>query len=92
MSGASGSADIGSTPFATKIDLVRHVDYVHINPVKHGLVDRVHDWAPSSFHRHVELDNYSADWQAINRMMAAITESGDREEMGFRKGSTHLTG
>src|SRR5438093_9968968 len=33
-------------------DFVRHVDYVHINPVKHGLVPRVRDWALSSFHRH----------------------------------------
>lgn len=45
-----------------EIDLVRHVDYVHINPVKDRLVDRVRDWAPSSFHRHVELGNYPADW------------------------------
>jgi len=35
---------------------------VHINPAKHGLVDRVRDWAPSSFHRHVELGNYPAYW------------------------------
>jgi putative transposase len=40
----------------------RHVDYVHINPVRHGLVDRVRDWAPSSFHRRVELGNYPPDW------------------------------
>ena len=43
-------------------DYARHIDYVHINPVKHGLVDRVCDWAASSFHRHVELGNYSSDW------------------------------
>jgi putative transposase len=43
-------------------DYARHIDYVHINPVKHGLVKRVHDWAPSSFHRHVELGIYPADW------------------------------
>jgi putative transposase len=40
-----------------EIDFVRHIDYVHINPVKHGLVDRLRDWAPSSFHRHVRLGN-----------------------------------
>ncbi|MCP3406790.1 transposase [Bradyrhizobium sp. CCGB01] len=45
-----------------EVDFARHVDYVHINPVKHRLVDRVRDWAPSSFHRHVELGNYPADW------------------------------
>jgi putative transposase len=43
-------------------DYARHIDYVHINPVKHGLVNRVRDWAPSSFHRHVELGIYSTDW------------------------------
>jgi putative transposase len=25
-------------------DLARHVDYIHYNPVKHGLVSRVSDW------------------------------------------------
>ena len=32
-------------------DLARHIDYVHFNPVKHGLVQRVRDWPYSSFHR-----------------------------------------
>jgi len=44
------------------VDFARHVDYVHINPVKHGLVNRVRDWPPSSFHRHVKLGNDPADW------------------------------
>jgi putative transposase len=44
------------------VDFARHVDYAHINPVKHGLVNRVRDWAPSSFHRHVKLGNYPVDW------------------------------
>ena len=43
-------------------DFERHVDYVHINPVKHGLVGRVRDWLPSSFHRMVRLGIYPADW------------------------------
>src|SRR6185369_4329424 len=34
-------------------DMARHVDYVHINPVKHGLVKRVSDWRWSTFHRYV---------------------------------------
>lgn len=40
----------------------RHVDYVHVNPVKHGLVARVIDWPYSSFHRYVEQGVYSANW------------------------------
>jgi len=43
-------------------DLARHVDYVHINPVKHGLVQRVRDWPHSSFHRMVKLGIYPEDW------------------------------
>jgi len=43
-------------------DLQRHVDYVHYNPVKHGLVGRPSDWPFSSLHRHVRLGAMSADW------------------------------
>src|SRR5438105_4582454 len=31
-------------------DFVRHIDYIHYNPVKHRLVTRVRDWPHSSFH------------------------------------------
>jgi putative transposase len=43
-------------------DYRRHVDYVHINPLKHGLVRRVQDWPYSSFHRDVRTGLYPADW------------------------------
>jgi putative transposase len=43
-------------------DLARHVDYVHINPMKHGLVKRVRDWPYSSFHQMVRLGIYPEDW------------------------------
>ena len=43
-------------------DFTRHVDYIHINPVKHGLTGRVCDWAPSSFHHYVMLGVYPIDW------------------------------
>jgi REP-associated tyrosine transposase len=43
-------------------DYAVHVDYVHINPVKHGLVPCVRDWLHSSFHRCVEQGVYSPDW------------------------------
>ncbi|MCL2829502.1 MAG: transposase [Betaproteobacteria bacterium] len=45
-----------------EIDFARHIDYIHINPVKHGLVGRVCDWAPSSFHHFVKRGIYPADW------------------------------
>ncbi len=43
-------------------DFERHVDYIHINPVKHGHTTRVADWPFSSFHRWVRLGVYPEDW------------------------------
>lgn len=45
-----------------KHDLKRCVDYLHVNPLKHGLVERVCDWPWSSFHRYVERGEYTVDW------------------------------
>ncbi len=43
-------------------DFERHVDYVHFNPVRHGLVSRVRDWPHSSFHRYVQHGLLPDDW------------------------------
>jgi putative transposase len=43
-------------------DYRAHMDYVHINPVKHGLVRRVTEWPYSTFHRWVRQGIYPADW------------------------------
>ncbi len=43
-------------------DYRRHVDYVHVNPLKHGYVRRVRDWPYSTFHRYVEAGIYPVDW------------------------------
>ena len=43
-------------------DYQRHVDYTHVNPLKHGLVKRVSDWPHSTFHRYVAKGIYSGDW------------------------------
>lgn len=43
-------------------DMERHVDYIHINPLKHGYVSRVADWPHSSFHRYVRHGLLPADW------------------------------
>ncbi|MCD4825227.1 MAG: transposase [Phycisphaerae bacterium] len=40
-------------------DLKRCVDYIHYNPVKHGLVDCVEDYPWSSFHRFAKMEEYS---------------------------------
>jgi len=43
-------------------DYAAHVDYVHINPFKHGHVRQVSDWPYSSFHRFVAAGIYPLDW------------------------------
>jgi putative transposase len=43
-------------------DYRAHMDYVHINPVKHGLVKHVADWPYSTFHRLAEQGVYPPDW------------------------------
>ncbi|WP_374090681.1 hypothetical protein [Methylomicrobium lacus] len=39
-------------------DFNRYIDYIHINPVKHGLVKHVADWPYSTFHRYVAKGIY----------------------------------
>jgi putative transposase len=43
-------------------DLANHVDYVHINPVKHGHAARASDWPYSSIHRYIRQGHLNADW------------------------------
>jgi putative transposase len=43
-------------------DYGRHVDYVHWNPVKHGLVNCVADWPYSTFHRYVRTGVLPVEW------------------------------
>ena len=50
-----------------ELDLQNHADYIHYNPVKHGLVPSPKDWPYSSFHRYVRAGDYSANWGANER-------------------------
>ena len=43
-------------------DLQRHLDYVHINPVKHGHAKRASDWPHSSIHRYIRAGWLTSDW------------------------------
>jgi hypothetical protein len=42
-------------------DLKYHLNYVHFNPVKHGLVSRVSDWPHPKFHEYVRRGVYTLD-------------------------------
>ncbi|MGB5305558.1 MAG: transposase [Gammaproteobacteria bacterium] len=48
-------------------DYAAHMDYVHFNPVKHGLVKQVIDWPYSTFHRLVGEGVYVCDWAGSER-------------------------
>ncbi|MDP3976408.1 MAG: transposase [Pseudomonas sp.] len=66
---ARGGADIWQSRFwehaiRDERDLATHIDYIHFNPVKHGLVERVADWPYSSFHRFVRQGLLRPDWGA----------------------------
>ena len=43
-------------------DLTRHLDYIHFNPVKHGLVQRAVDWPYSSLHRYIRKGILPTEW------------------------------
>ncbi|WP_255481936.1 transposase [Cellvibrio sp. KY-GH-1] len=43
-------------------DMNNHINYIHYNPVKHGLVERAADWPHSGFHRYVHAGILPLDW------------------------------
>jgi putative transposase len=47
-------------------DLKRCADYIHWNPVKHGLAKSVIDYPWSSFHRFVDGGEYEPTWGAAD--------------------------
>lgn len=43
-------------------DFEAHLDYIHYNPIKHGLVELAADWKWSSFHKYVHEGLYDIHW------------------------------
>lgn len=46
------------------LDFNRHMDYIHYNPVKHGLVASAANWEFSTFSREVKKGRYAKNWAA----------------------------
>ena len=46
-------------------DFQKHLDYIHYNPVKHGLVSSPGDWPYSSFAHFVALGCYASNWGKV---------------------------
>jgi putative transposase len=49
-------------PIVDERDLENHFNYLHFNPVKHGLVGCPHLWKASSFKHWVKRKVYEPDW------------------------------
>jgi putative transposase len=43
-------------------DYDRHLDYIHYNPVKHGLCNSPADWPYSTLHRYIRAEKYPSNW------------------------------
>jgi putative transposase len=65
-------------------DFRAHVDYVHINPLKHGLVARVVDWPYSTFHRWVERGRYAVDWGGHIKAMGPAQDDQEAPRRAHR--------
>lgn len=59
-------------------DYRSHIDYIHWNPVKHGLVQNVAEWPYSSFHHFVKRGLYPANWG--NQSMSLKVVAGELRE------------
>ena len=53
-------------------DFIRHVEYIHFNPVRHELVESPGQWQFSSFHNYVRRGFYPPDWGADGNEMRVI--------------------
>ncbi|MGA8497853.1 MAG: transposase [Xanthobacteraceae bacterium] len=56
-------------------DYALHMDYIHFNPVKHGLAARPADWPFSSFARCVARGLYPIDWATEG---PGLADTGER--------------
>lgn len=43
-------------------DFSRHVEYIHFNPVKHGLAKRATDWPYSTLHKFIDEGRLPVNW------------------------------
>lgn len=55
-----------------ELDFMRHVDYLHYNPVKHGQCQRAVDWPHSTFHRYVARSVYPVEWGGVNGEVVGV--------------------
>lgn len=60
-------------------DYAAHMDYIHFNPVKHGLVKEPSEWGLSSFRRCVSAGLYPESWLGSS---IDLPKTGERDYGG----------
>ena len=63
-------------------DYAAHMDYIHFNPVKHGLAEHPAAWPFSSFLRCVALGVYPGGWTLADSSLTDVGERAQRNEVG----------
>jgi len=58
-------------------DYAAHMDYVHFNPVKHGLVSSAAEWPYSTFKSCVDRGLYPEDWIGVGNRNLSAGELGE---------------
>jgi putative transposase len=59
-----------------EIDLMRHVAYIHFNPVRHGYANSPVEWPYSSIHGFVRRGLVAADWGGEEDAIEVVGEPG----------------
>ena len=67
-----GEQAIWEHQICDETDFARYADYIHYNPVKHGLARSALDWPYSSFGRYVKAGIYASDWGTIQCALKGI--------------------
>ena len=49
-------------------DLNKHIDYIHYNAVKHGIVANAIEWKYSSIHQYFEDELHSKEWGSTEKL------------------------
>ena len=57
-------------------DFAQHCDYIHYNPVRHGLCETPQDWQFSSIHRFIAQGIYPPNW-GVNEVPEIPKEIGN---------------
>ena len=70
-------------------DFTAYMDYLHYNPVKHGLVKAAGEWRFSSFHTYVERGVYGRNWGGAVAAQGTLRERGVSDQAVRGRADSH---